>query len=270
MSDPYVFVSYSRKDRAFVERLTETLSAAGVHTWTDVSKIEPGQNWQTEIEKGLVGAAALLYVASENTSESKWIEYELGAFLKNGKVIPVIIDEAGERTLPEVLRTVEWVDFRGNFDDAARKLTRAVGVLRQDAPIARSEQKSKGYIFISYAEEDGSFVDDLKEHMKMRGYGYWDFRENRRNYQIDYTIELENVINGAEATLSVISPDWKKSSTCLKELHFSEDVNKPVFRLRVRDPGPTLALAGMTILDFTRERDVAFQKLDAELSKFGL
>ena len=270
MANPYVFITYSRKDRSFVERLTGVLAAAGVETWTDVSNIEPGQNWQSEIEKGLVNAGALIYVASENSPQSKWMEYELTAFLAKGKVIPVVIDDAGERALPHVLRIIQWVDFRDNFDVAANKLVRRIATLRHDAPVAKPEPKSKGYVFISYADEDGIFVDELKAHMKTRGYAYRDFKENRRNYQIDYTIELEGVINGASATLSVISPDWKKSPTCFKELHFSEGVNKPVFRLQVRDPGPTLALAGMTILDFTRERRVAFLKLDAELSKFGL
>lgn len=62
-------------------------------------------------------------------------------------------------------------------------------------------------MFISYAAEDGAFVGDLKAHMKGGGYTYWDFRESQRNYQVDYTIELEGVISDAEATLSVVSPD---------------------------------------------------------------
>jgi hypothetical protein len=32
MSKPYVFISYSRQDREFVETLTDALSAAGVET----------------------------------------------------------------------------------------------------------------------------------------------------------------------------------------------------------------------------------------------
>ena len=107
--------------------------------------------------------------------------------------------------------------------------------------------------------------------LKGRGYTtYWDFRECGRNYQIDYTIELEEVINDAEATLSVISPDWRRSPTSLQELHFSKEVRKPVFLLRIKDPGPTLALAGMTFIDFTGPRKAGFAKLDSGLFKFGL
>lgn len=38
--------------------------------------------------------------------------------------------------------------------------------LRQSEPLARPEAKSKGDVFISYAAEDGAFVEQLKAHMK--------------------------------------------------------------------------------------------------------
>jgi hypothetical protein len=271
MSKPYVFISYSRQDREFVERLTDALSAAGVETWTDVSNIAPGQNWQAQIEQGLLGAEVLLYVSSQNTSASTWMEQELRAFITGtGRVIPLIVDDAGENSLPNAIRQFQWADFRGDFNVAIQSLVRGLASLQQSEPLARPEAKSKGYVFISYASEDEAFVEELKTHMKGRGYTYWDFRESQRNYQVDYTIELESVINDAEATLSVISPDWKKSPTSLQELHFSKEVCKPVFLLRVRDPGPTLALAGMTFIDFTGVRKAGFAKLDSELVKFGL
>lgn len=271
MSKSYVFISYSRQDREFVEKLIDGLSAAGVETWADVSNIAPGQNWQTQIEQGLLGAEVLLYVSSRNTSASQWMEHELHAFTKGaGRVIPLIVDAAGENSLPHALRQFQWADFRGDFDVAIQSLVKGLGSLRHSKPLTRPEAKSKGYVFISYASEDEAFVEELKTHMKGRGYTYWDFRESQRNYQVDYTIELEGVINDAEATLSVISPDWKKSPTSFQELHFSKEVRKPVFLLRVRDPGPTLALAGMTFIDFTGARMAGFAKLDSELVKFGL
>jgi hypothetical protein len=51
----------------------------------------------------------------------------------------------------------------------------------------------------------------------------------------------------------------------MHELQFSKEVHKPVFLLRFRDPGPTLALAGMTFIDFIGARKTGFAKLDSEL-----
>jgi hypothetical protein len=119
MSNPYVFISYSRQDRNFVERLSAALKFAGVQTWTDVENVSAGANWQNEIEKGLLQAQVFLYVASRNTSTSKWMEQELAAFMRGtGRVIPIIIDDQGPITLPALLQQFQWVDFRSDFDAA--------------------------------------------------------------------------------------------------------------------------------------------------------
>ena len=271
MSKPYIFISYSRQDRSFVERLSAALKAAGVQTWTDIENISAGANWQTEIETGLLQAEILLYVSSQNSSTSKWIETELTAFMRgSGRVIPIIIDDHGPIALPTLLRRIQWVDFRFDFDTAFASLLKGISHLQGSSPITATEAKSKGYVFISYAAEDATFVTELKRHLKGRGYSYWDFQESIRNYQVDYTLELEGVIVNAEATLSVISPDWKKSPTALQELHFSKEVKKPVFLLRLKDPGPTFALAGMTFIDFTGQGKHGFTRLDSEMKRFGL
>lgn len=56
----------------------------------------------------------------------------------------------------------------------------------------------------------------------------------------------------------------------MQEFHFSRDVGTPVFLLKAGEPGPTLALSGLTYIDFTRERDKGFSKLDKELKRKGL
>lgn len=237
MIDSYVFISYSRHDRQFVEALTARLREAGVRTWTDLDNISPGQDWARAIDRGLLEAAALVYVASKNSTQSEWMDREYNAFLAESKrVIPVIIDDEGPTNLPLPLRLIHWVDFRGPFEPAVRSLLRGIEYLRSSAPLATPTPKSKGYVFLSYADEDAAFVTELKLFLKKQRYGYWGYRESDRDYQVDYTLELENIITNAAGTLSVLSPDWKRSKTALQELHFSRDVQTPVFLLRVRDP----------------------------------
>jgi TIR domain len=271
MTQPYVFISYSRKDRAFVDRLASELNAAGVQTWVDTQDIAAGLNWQEEIERGLFRADALLHVASQHSAGAKWLEVELMAFLsKKGRVVPLIVDDEGAAQLPAILRTIQWIDFRTDFDQAIQLLLRGIQSLRGNKPVPERVDVSKGYVFISYATEDRDFVMDLKAFLARRGYTFWDFHTSKRNYQIDYTLELEERIRDAEATLSVISPDWKKSKTALQELHFSNEVETPVFLLRLKDPGPTLALAGRTFIDFTQSQAESFLKLADEMLDVGL
>lgn len=271
MSSPYVFISYSRQDRQFVERLSRELQLAGVQTWIDTQNISAGANWQQEIEKGLLQADVLLYVASNQASSSSWIELELQAFLRgSGRVIPLIIDDAGPVSMPPSLQTIQWVDFRGDFQSALNQLLAGIQGLVGRTPVEPKTKQSKGYVFISYASEDVDFVLDLKSFLAERGYSFWDFQTSNRNYQLDYTLELEERISNAEATLSIVSPFWKKSGTALQELHYSKEVETPVFLLRLKSPGPTLALAGLTFIDFTDSREVGFQKLASEMQDVGL
>lgn len=39
-SNKYVFVSYSQKDRGFVEKLIDDLRFSGINTWYDVAHIQ--------------------------------------------------------------------------------------------------------------------------------------------------------------------------------------------------------------------------------------
>ncbi len=232
MAAPYVFISYSRRDSAFVERLADTLRAAGVQTWTNVESIPAGANWQKEIEKGLLNASVLIYVASKNSVSSQWMDAELQAFLGTEKrLIPIVIDDAGASHLPLPLRQFQWADFRADYDVASQKLLQGIRFLQQDKPIKRPKLQSKGYVFVSYADENSQFVEQLKSFLGEHGYAYWDFRESERDYNVDYSLELEGIIKDAAGTLSIISPNWKQSQISMQEFHFSRDVGTPVFLL---------------------------------------
>jgi hypothetical protein len=131
-------------------------------------------------------------------------------------------------------------------------------------------QKSKGYVFISYADEDYEFIVQLRNFLKGKGYAFWDFQESERDYHSLAFLELETAIREAVGFLGVISPDWKRSKWTPKELLFSEEVGTPIFLLKVRPTEATLLIAGMSYIDFTRDCDDAFGKLDRQLKRKGL
>lgn len=271
MTRQRVFISYSREDRAFVDRLSQDLRSGGVATWQDTKEIAAGENWRLAIEESLRSASAMLYVASAASSHSHWMAKEVQAFSSRGtRVIPVILDDQGELGLPSFLREYQWVDFRPGYEAALAQLLTALQPFRAEALAGPSEQQAKGYVFLSYAEEDASFVDELKGFLKQRNYGYWDYRESDRDYHQDLYLELESVIQEAVATLSFLSPDWKRSRTAVKEYYFSLEVGIPVFLLRVRHPGPALVIAGLPYIDFTEDHVSGFNRLDRELSRKGL
>ncbi len=271
MTKDFVFISYSREDRAFVDRLSQDLRSGGVTTWQDTKEIAAGANWRLAIEASLRRASALLYVASARSVNSQWMLKELEAvFSRGARIIPVVVDDQGEHGLPDFLRAFQWVDFRHGYEAALAQLLAALQPLRTESPAEPRTEQAKGYVFLSYAEEDASFVDDLKEFLKQRNYGYWDYRESDRDYHADLYLELESIIQEAAATLSFLSPEWKRSRTAVKEYYFSLEVGVPVFSLRVRNPGPTLAVAGIPYIDFSQDHRAGFTRLERELSRKGL
>jgi len=145
------------------------------------------------------------------------------------------------------LAKFQYADFRDDYNVAFQKLIDGILFLQQPEPIEHPELKSKGYVFISYADEDSQFVEELKSFLGEHKYAYWDFRESDRNYDVDYSLELEGVIKDAAGTLCVISPNWKHSHISMQEFHFSRDVGTPVFLLKVGDLGPTLATSAFSI-----------------------
>ena len=59
-----IFISYSRKDAAFVRRLHQALAARQHETWVDWEGIAPSADWFREIEAAVDAADAFAFVLS--------------------------------------------------------------------------------------------------------------------------------------------------------------------------------------------------------------
>ncbi len=272
-SRKYVFLSYSRQDATVADRISSALAERGVQVWRDVDQIEPGSQWEQEIERGLVGADAIIFLASRNAVASRWMQFEIEAFLKKGKlVLPVVLDAEGPDALPGALRSVQWLDISKDYEQALDRLVeplRRAGIV-EDHPLTPETPKSKGYVFLSYAEEDTDFLEVSRPFLREHRYGYWDYQESDRDYHGQFILELEKVIEDAEATLSVLSPLWKKSKWALREFLFSEEIGTPVILLRAKSMPPTLAIQGIPYIDFVLGVPAGIERLHKELKRKGL
>ncbi|MFN8376434.1 MAG: toll/interleukin-1 receptor domain-containing protein [Anaerolineae bacterium] len=284
----YVFISYLYRDFKFASLLTDELQKEGVRVWLDAREIKPGADWGSVITEALEASDAVIFIASADSTIERleYLRADLRRAISLGKlIIPVAVDEVGFRSLPDELKEFQLVDARdpnnaigtkdrkpAQLHAAAFKeiLERLPDSVQSSKPVKPQAPKSKGYVFISYAQEDTEFVERIRQFLKERGYGYWDYQDSDRNYQTQLFLELEDVIKGAAATLSVLSPDWKKSQWAAKEYLFSQEVGVPVFLLMAREMGPTLVTAGYTYIDFSRDTDAGFAKLDKELRRKGL
>lgn len=89
-----VFISYSSKDRAWVEQFTSGLRAAGRTVWMDVGGIAPAMQWSTQIVEALSRSKMVVFVGSKNSLRSHNVAKEISLASEQQKIIlPLLIDD---------------------------------------------------------------------------------------------------------------------------------------------------------------------------------
>src|SRR5919201_6046666 len=95
------FISYSRKDRQFTERLTESLTRRGKNVWVDLEDIPPTADWRAKIEAGIESAKAFVFVLSPDSISSEICRDELErAEALNKRIVPLLAHPVEPDGLP--------------------------------------------------------------------------------------------------------------------------------------------------------------------------
>jgi tetratricopeptide (TPR) repeat protein len=113
----YVFVSYSRRDTAYVGRLISSFEQAGILVWHDTADVRYGDPWEREVEQAVDGAAAMVVVMSPSAEASPHVADELHRMRKRGlPVLPILLEGGPFFALDRLL----WFDARvGALPDEA-------------------------------------------------------------------------------------------------------------------------------------------------------
>ena len=160
-----VFISYSRKDKSFIQKLKDGLDQAGVQAWVDWEGIELASDWMATITTAIQGTDAFLFVISPDSLTSKVCADELSLGLKlNKKLIPILHREPEKgTTMHEKLAATNWVYLRqaDNFEETLPKLIQAINTdldwVRQHTQLLRQatewENKNKNSSFLLHGEE---------------------------------------------------------------------------------------------------------------------
>ena len=72
-----VFISYSRNDKEFVQKLVDALVAGKREVWLDDKNIEPTAEWLKEIFQNIEGSDNLLFVISPDSVVSTYARKEI-------------------------------------------------------------------------------------------------------------------------------------------------------------------------------------------------
>lgn len=111
--EPFVYISYSHQDRAFVDRVVADLRSRNIRTWRDVEQLHGGDDWRKATSAALEATNLLLVFVSPNSMASEFVQSEWQEVARRGinPIIPVIIKHA---KMPNELTNRIWVDFAHN------------------------------------------------------------------------------------------------------------------------------------------------------------
>jgi hypothetical protein len=108
-----IFISYSRKDRDFVETLQARLREIGREAWVDVEGVPPTAKWRAEILSSIEQANAFVFVLSPDSISSLECVREVAhAVKRNKRIIPIIYREVDPKSVPPDLAELNWISVR--------------------------------------------------------------------------------------------------------------------------------------------------------------
>jgi hypothetical protein len=88
-----VFISYSRRDRPWAERLSQSLQAQGLKAFYDRESIRSGDPWERDLIKATDASRHLVVLWSSYAKESDWVNRERGRFdariNQSGQILPL-------------------------------------------------------------------------------------------------------------------------------------------------------------------------------------
>ncbi len=127
MASP-VFVSHASKDAEKVSLICQFLEKRNIAFWVSSKNIQPGLEWNKEIENALLASSHVLIVVTNSSIKSSYVLSEVEYALDNEKtVIPLLMEDV---KLPVRWHTLQYIDLSNeveiehNFDQLVKLLPR--------------------------------------------------------------------------------------------------------------------------------------------------
>ena len=159
----YWFISYCSKDSHIVDILVEILRGCGISYWKAPEMIPAGSNYAKEIPKAINGCSIFLFVISEASQDSIWVEKEVDmAIGYRKKIVPLKIDMSALNDMYHFyLNNVQLtqVDVQPNGDLSAN--------MRETLSILFLKNSGKNTTFLKNTETFEQQVQQTKSNIKV-------------------------------------------------------------------------------------------------------
>lgn len=165
-----VFLSHSRGDKPFVDRLASDLERLNVDVWYDKWEISVGDSLIDKISEGIQENDYLAIVLSPRSVGSEWVKRELNAALmrelaeRKVVVLPILLEDC---EIPILLREKKWADFRTSYDQGFEELLLATSPLSPTAIKDSKNFRTAQYLVAGLSATDDNGTNTLN-HAQIR------------------------------------------------------------------------------------------------------
>jgi formylglycine-generating enzyme required for sulfatase activity len=143
-----IFISYSRKDMAFADRLEAALKARGFEVLIDRTEIYAFEDWWKRIEALIGSADTVVFVLSPEAVKSDVALREVGyAASLNKRFAPIVCRRVEDAAVPETLRRLNFIffddpeQFATGTDHLAEALETNIAWIRQHTEFGEAERR---------------------------------------------------------------------------------------------------------------------------------
>ncbi|MGB2925504.1 MAG: TIR domain-containing protein [Limnothrix sp.] len=123
------FISYCRRDKAFVQRLHQAFKNVDREVWIDWEGIPLSSDWRREIFLGIEAANNFVYTISAEAAASPYCDEEVEHAIKHNKrLIPIVWQSIDPELIHPEMSKLNWIFFReeDNFEQAFNNLLTAL------------------------------------------------------------------------------------------------------------------------------------------------
>lgn len=155
---PRIFLSYARENQEVIERIYDSLIAAGYAPWMDARDILPGEKWGTAIKKALRESDFfLVFLSSDSVDKRGFLQKEIKAALDIWKekleediyLIPVRLELC---STPASVSEFQWVDLFK--EDGWERLIKALTEGNERSRGSRKPKSGQSNLFDLYLPKE--------------------------------------------------------------------------------------------------------------------
>jgi hypothetical protein len=124
-----LFLSYSRKDQEFVEKLDKALEGEGFLVSRDVSDILPTEEWQSRLGNLIGQSDTVVFALSESSVSSDVCRWEAAyAHKLKKRIAPIVIGKFSSESVPWEIARLNYIFFtdEADFQGSMRSLVTAL------------------------------------------------------------------------------------------------------------------------------------------------